>query len=227
MEVELKLLIDSADVAAFRRHPLLKHYTASAPRTQQLTSIYFDTPELGLQRSAAALRVRRAGRQWIQTFKAGGRVDAGLHQREEWESPVAGPSVDLAKLRELVEPGSAWAEMLSDSTLADRLVPIFTTRFRRRIWLLRSVHGDEVELALDQGAVQHGSLQMPISEIELELRGGNPGALFELALALQETISVRVGSISKAERGYALYAPQAPMAGKAVPLALAAGLTVE
>ena len=227
MEVELKLLIDAADVAAFEHHPLLAHYALAAPHTQHLTSIYFDTSELDLQRGAAALRVRHAGRYWIQTFKAGGGVDAGLHQREEWESPVAGPTVDLAALRALVEPDSEWAEMLSDPTLTDRLLPIFTTNFERRIWMLRSVHGDEVELALDQGSVQHGKLEAPISEVELELRHGQPAALFELALALQETISLRVGSTSKAERGYALLAPQPTTPDKGRALALAADLTVE
>ena len=226
MEVELKLLIDAADVAAFRHHPLLAHYALSAAHTQQLTSIYFDTPELALRRGAAALRVRRVGRDWVQTFKAGGRVDAGLHQREEWESRVAGPALDLAALRALIAPDSEWGALLSDAGLADSLQPIFTTRFRRRIWMLRSVHGDVVELALDQGAVHHGALQTPISEIELELKNGNPAALFELALAFQETIALHVGSISKAERGYALCAPQPPMPAAAQAPVLAADLTV-
>jgi len=233
MEVELKLLIDAADVAAFRHHLLLTHYALSAPRTQQLTSVYFDTSDLALQRGAAALRVRRVGRDWVQTFKAGGRVDAGLHQREEWETPVAGPALDLAALRALIAPDSEWAALLTDAGLADKLLPIFTTRFRRRTWMLRSVHGDVVELALDQGAVHHGERQTPISEIELELKHGNPAALFELALALQDTIPLRVGSISKAERGYALCAPQpqppTPAYARASVLAadLTADLTVE
>lgn len=227
MEVELKLLIDAADVAAFRHHPLLAHYALSAPRTQQLTSVYFDTLDLALLRSAAALRVRRVGHDWIQTFKAGGSVDAGLHQREEWESRVTGPTLDLAALRALIAPDSKWAALLSDAGLADRLMPIFTTRFRRRIWMLRSVQGDVVELALDQGAVHHDERQTPISEIELELKNGNPAALFELALALQETTPLRVGSVSKAERGYALCAPQPPTPAAAQTQVLADDLTVE
>jgi triphosphatase len=227
METELKLLLDPADVADFRGHPLLKQHAIAKPRLQQLTSRYFDTPDLHFRRHDAALRVRRVGRSWVQTLKAGGQVAAGLYQRQEWESRVDGPHPDLAALIALVGRGSAWAKVLSAQALADRLVPVFTTRVRRTIWLLRLAHGEEVELALDQGKVQHGAAQLPISEIELELKSGDPARLFDFTLALQEAVPLRVGNISKAERGYALYAPQPPAVVEAAHLELAAGLTVE
>src|SRR5438445_9391667 len=78
MEIELKLLLDPADVAAFRRHPLLRRQASAKPRTQQLTSIYFDTPDGHFWQHDAALRVRRVKRDWIQTLKGGGQVAAGL-----------------------------------------------------------------------------------------------------------------------------------------------------
>ncbi|MEM4988183.1 CHAD domain-containing protein [Collimonas sp. H4R21] len=227
MEIELKLLLEPRDVASFRRHPLLKHYATGKPRSQQLTSIYFDTPDLHLQRSHTALRVRKAGSRWIQTCKSGGQAAAGLHQRPEWESEVSGAAPDLHALRGLLEPGSAVAALLAAPSLANRLLPIFTTQFKRTIWLLRSQAGDEVELALDQGEILHGGKRIPISEIELELKAGNAASLFELALALQQTLPLRAANASKAERGYAMHAPHAPAVVKAKPIELASGLTLE
>jgi inorganic triphosphatase YgiF len=227
MEIELKLLLDSADVAAFRRHPLLKQLAIAKPRWQRLTTIYFDTTDLHFRRHDAALRVRRADRCWIQTLKAGNQVAAGLHQRHEWESRVAGPQPDLAILREMSGPGAVWESASSDQPLGERLVPAFSTIFRRTIWLLQTAQGGEVELALDQGSVQGVAGGAPISEIELELKSGEPGQLFELAMQFQQFVPLRVCNISKAERGYALFAPQAPAAARATRLKLAGKSTVE
>ncbi|HTD06302.1 CHAD domain-containing protein, partial [Undibacterium sp.] len=89
--------------------------------------------------------------------------------------------------------------------------------------------GDEVEFALDQGIVQSNGRQETISEIELELKSGQPERLFELALQLQKKIPVRIANISKAQRGYALYRPlpSPPAAVKAVKLKLPARLSTE
>ncbi|MDB5769528.1 MAG: Adenylate cyclase, partial [Collimonas fungivorans] len=208
MEIELKLLLEPRDVASFRRHPLLTHYATGKPQSRQLTSIYFDTPELYLQQNHTALRVRKVGTRWVQTCKSGGQAAAGLHQRPEWESDISGAAPDLQALRGLLEPGSAVAALLSAPDLANRLLPIFTTQFKRTIWLLRSQAGDEVELALDQGEILHGDKSIAISEIELELKSGAAASLFELALALQQTLPLRAANASKAERGYAMHAPR-------------------
>lgn len=227
METELKLSIDSADVAALRRHPLLRHYASAAPLRQKLVSVYFDTPELTFKRRAAALRVRRVARRWVQTLKGGGTAQAGLHRREEWESAIAGKQPELAALRELVEPNSEWAAILSDPALAERLRPVFSSHVTRTTWQLRLAQGDEVELALDQGELRHDGMRLPICEIELELKSGQAGSLFDFALELQQAVPLRAGNLSKAERGYALGAPQPLAAVPATTLKLAPGLSVE
>lgn len=227
MEIELKLLLDPSDVASFKRHPLLKHYATGKPQSRQLTSIYFDTPDLYLQKNRTALRVRKVGTRWVQTCKSGGQAATGLHQRPEWESDIGGAAPDLPALQRLLESGTPVAELLSAPGLAGRLQPIFTTQFQRTIWLLRSQTGDEVELALDQGEIRHGDCRVPISEIELELKSGAAANLFELALALLHTVPLRAANASKAERGYALHSPQAPAIVKAQPVKLASQLTLE
>ncbi|NMM39215.1 MAG: CYTH and CHAD domain-containing protein [Glaciimonas sp.] len=227
METELKLLLEPVGVALFRRHPLLRRYALAKPTTQQLTSTYFDTPDGYFRRHGAGLRVRSVNRQRIQTLKADAQVAAGLHQREEWESSVNGGFPDLTALAELVGRHSKWGRRLLGSDLSSQLVPIFITKFRRTLWQLRLAHGEEVELVLDQGAVIHAATSLPISEIELELKSGAAAGLFEFALELQQTLPLRVGNISKAERGYALLMPQAPTVATAEHLMLTSDLNVE
>jgi len=230
MEIELKLLIAPASAAAFRRHPLLKKLAIHKPYQQELVSTYFDTPDCYLMLHQAALRVRQVDGKLIQTLKAGGQVETGLHQRNEWESEVSDPYPDLAALHGMLEPRSPWAKLIARSGVARQLTPIFTTRFQRRVWLLRLPQGDEVEVVLDQGEIQYGSgtnaTSSPISEVELELKSGKAEHLFALALELQETIPLRVGNVSKAERGYQLYAPQPLQIMKASTLELSESMTV-
>ncbi len=228
METELKLLIAPTDVAAFRRLALLKQFAISRPVTRLLRNAYFDTPERQLRALGMELRVRRVGRVSIQTLKAGGRVaEAGLHRRHEWESRVVGPLPDIASLIALVGAGSAWEKALVKPGLAQDLAPIFDSEVRRTAWNLRLAQGAEVELALDQGVLRHGDQREPISEIELELKVGSPEALFDLALQLQEQVPLRVGNLSKSERGYRLQAPASAAAVKAGPVVLNGGMAIE
>ena len=202
METELKLLIAPADVAAFRRLALLKQFAIARPATRLLRNTYFDTPELSLREHGMELRVRRVGRVAIQTLKAAGQAaEAGLHQRQEWETRVTGPRPELASLIMLVGVGSTWDNVLGMPGLAQDLAPIFGSEVRRTVWKLQLAQGAEVELTLDQGALSHGDGREPISEIKLELKAGAPGALFDLALQLQEQAPLRVGNRSKSARG--------------------------
>jgi triphosphatase len=226
MKIELKLLLDPADIAAFRRHALLRQYAITKPRVQQLSSTYFDTDDCHFKRHAIALRVRRTGRERVQTMKGESRVTAGLHQRQEWECRVNGQHPDLTLFKDQPGYGKGWTKSLKDSSLTGRLLPVFSTKVRRTIWLLRLEHGSEVELALDQGEIRHKDTHAPISEIELELKSGDAGELFDFALQLQRSIPLRLGNISKSERGYALHAVQAPPVTTATRLKLPPNLSV-
>ena len=222
-EIELKLLIDPADIPKLRRHPLLKALCPSGPKTRKLTSTYFDTDDFVLKNQAIALRVRRSGRQWIQTVKGGGSVQAGLHQRDEWEAPVAHSTPDFTKITH-----PSLIPLFASAELRQHLHPVFVTEFNRTVWLLETEAGDRVEMALDQGEVRADPGKSAISEVELELKAGNPAALYELALALQEAVPLRPENASKAERGYALCVASAPLpAVKATRPEVAREMTVD
>jgi triphosphatase len=71
-----------------------------------------------------------------------------------------------------------------------------------------------VEVAFDQGFLKSGNRSMPVSEIELELKDGNAGAIYELAERLAEHGPVRPSIRSKAARGFDLAADTPPPARK-------------
>lgn len=234
METELKLLLAPDHVKAFMAHPLIKRHALCPSRLKDQTATYFDTATLLLRRCDAGLRVRRTGDEFIQTLKAGGGVSGGLHQRNEWESQVAGEAPDLVVLRELVGLHTGLArKALSDDTAA-ALLPIFSTRIQRRVWDLRLADGAEVECVLDRGTVAHGPYQTEVCEIELELKSGQPQSLFDFALQLLQELPLRIGIQSKAQRGYALFhqaqrgdAPAPSSASRAKPLQLTRRMPVE
>ncbi|KAF1035771.1 MAG: Inorganic triphosphatase [Herbaspirillum frisingense] len=233
METELKLLLDPAHTKALIKHPLLARHAQAAPHTKDQTGTYFDTPDLLLRRNDAGLRVRRTGKEFIQTLKAGGGVSGGLHQRNEWESPVIGELPDLAVLREMVPAEAQWASKVFTAEAAAQIRPIFATHIKRMLWDLTLADGSEVEFVLDQGTVEHGQRNVAVCEIELELKSGDPLSLFDFALQLMQDIPLRIGIQSKAQRGYTLYhlseggAARATSATKAKPLHLTRKMGLE
>ena len=197
VETELKLRIAPEQLARLKRHALLKTHQVGRTVTRRLYNIYYDTPKLDLHRKEMALRLRRSGRQWLQTLKGGGSVKAGLHQRNEWEMPVSGPALDFS-----VPQAAEWDEYLPLS-LRKKLQPVFVTDFSRSSRMLLW-HGAQIELCMDHGEVRTEQHSTPICELELELKSGEPQHLFDLALAILEIVPFEVEVTNKAEHGFRL-----------------------
>lgn len=197
VETELKLRIAPEQLARLKRHALLKSCSVSRPVTRRLQNIYYDTPKLDLHKSAMALRLRHAGTQWLQTLKGGGSVQAGLHQRNEWEVPVRSAKLDFSTTQAV-----EWDEVLPLS-LRKKLHPVFVTDFSRTSWML-NFQDAQIELCMDQGEVRTEERSMPICELELELKSGKPRQLFELAQTILEIVPFELEAVSKAEQGYRL-----------------------
>ena len=198
-EVELKLLIAPDDIERFLHHPVFETVARREVPPQQLLSVYYDTPDLELKERRIALRLRRIGDRWIQTVKTEGKVAAGLHERPEWECETAENTLDFDAI-----PDPGVREFFSDPHIRATLTPVFVTEFSRTSSLLEFPDSDIVELSIDQGEIRAGEQRLPICEIECELKAGNPARLFTFALALQETIPLKLENVSKAERGYRL-----------------------
>lgn len=188
-EIELKFLCAPRDLNAV---------LAAAPEgdddSRELISVYFDTPDLTLQKAGVSLRVRQSKAGRVLTMKRGD----GL-AREEYEAPLEGdqPPSELAPLKEI----------LSEAAAAT-LEPAYNVRVTRRQRLIR--FGDsEIELACDQGEVSGGRLVSPICEVELELKAGRPEALFDFARELSGAAPLYLSFDTKSARGQALVAGQA------------------
>lgn len=198
IETELKLGLAARDLPRLLAHPLL---AGAASRRQILGNRYFDTPDHALRRRRVAVRERRIGRRTLLTVKTAGRMVGGLAQRGEWEGPTRPGRFDFIAL---VDDAALAREL---AALAGALVPVFSTDFSRRSWLLRQGRA-RIEVALDRGRIRaqtaRGPRQAPLLELELELQAGPVEALFALARALGQRLPLRPLATSKAERGYAL-----------------------
>lgn len=203
-EIELKLCLPGADPADLARRlahtPLLAR---RKPSQQVLYNIYFDTPQQHLRQQGVALRLRRVGSQahpqWLQTLKTGSSELSALSQRGEWETAVSGPDLVLDALQR-----TPWSGIDPDGRLFAALVPCFVTRFERTLWLVRRRGGSGVEVALDIGHIEALGKRSPICELELELKAGEPAALFDLARQLARSVAVLPANLSKAQRGFLL-----------------------
>jgi triphosphatase len=191
MEIELKLRLPPAALAALRADPL---WGGTRATHHQLDNIYFDTPQRALAQARIGLRLRSDGKRWLQTAKGGGNSRAGLHQREEIEFPVAGPALEWAPLA-----GTAFGPVLEP--LKDQLQPEFRTQFKREIRDITGAAGGVIEVAIDEGEILAGERSEPLCGVELELKSGTVDDVFALALLLVERHPLVLDNRSKAERG--------------------------
>lgn len=203
-EIELKLDLDPADRAA-----IATALAAGPGADTHLVSTYFDTPTLTLRDNGLTLRVRKTDTGMLQTVKAAGGAAAGLFARPEWERNIDGdgPVIDAAS--------GPIAHLLQGEPVAER----FTTDVSRTTWTI-AVDGATIEVALDRGEVRAGALGANLSELELELKHGRPRALFALARTLAKSAKLRIGVLSKSERGYDLVEGRQQRAFKAEPILL-------
>lgn len=203
-EIELKLSLPGANIADLAKClallPLLARRKASK---QSLHNIYYDTPNQALRQQRAVLRLRRVGSeakpQWLQTFKTGASDSSALSRRGEWEVAIPGPVLNLEALKL-----TAWSGLDPDDRLFNDLAPCFSTSFERTSWQVKRRDGTWVEIALDIGQIEADGKHAPICELELELKAGQPAALFAIAQEIAQVVAVLPANQSKAERGFLL-----------------------
>ncbi|AYV45654.1 inorganic triphosphatase [Caulobacter flavus] len=191
-EIELKFLIapEASDAILDR--------LGAQGAVRRLDATYYDTADHALRRAGFGLRVRDGDGGRKQTLKSASA--GGVFARGEWEAPVSGPGPD----RDLLDQTPAGRIVNGDV-----LAPVFAARVERTLRLVE--HGGAViEAALDRGELQAGTDRAAVSELELELKTGQPAALFDLARDLMAHAPLRLSLVSKAERGYALALGEAP-----------------
>jgi triphosphatase len=209
-EVELKFDVEPGGASAIRRAAILREAVAVE---REHDTLYFDTDDGAVRKAGFSVRVRKSGDRFVQAIKRKRASAAGLFVRQEWESDVDCFDVDPGAF-----DGTPLKRSLAKSK-AGPLVPLVRTRFRRTAWTIE-LNGSRVEVALDEGIVASGSAETPLSELELELKDGKPTALFRLAEAIGAAAPLRLGVLSKVERGYALADGRLGRAARAEPVRL-------
>jgi triphosphatase len=189
-EVELKLDVTPEAATVIAATELLP----GEGELRQLDATYFDTADRALCAAGFSLRIRTAADSRVQTVKADGDASAGLFVRSEWEMDVAGDTPVLDHTTPI-------RAMLGER--CEEIAPVFHVTVERRIWNVEE-DGAQIEVVLDRGHVRAGEREEPICEIELELKSGQPAALFSLARKLDAIGPMQIGVLSKSARGYRL-----------------------
>lgn len=226
LEVELKLEATADAMDTLLASPLLREHARSTVRAHQLVSTYYDTPDRRLGRRQIAFRVRQSGRRFIQTLKAPNEAAAGaVLARGEWEVELPGAAPELAAF---ADPAVLEVTGL---VLPDEIEAVFEARFKRRVLLVEWPDGERpsarIELAFDRGAIRAEGREVPIGEIELELKSGDPQSLFELAEAMHGLVPLSLQPLDKALRGHLLAQDAPPPWHKARPVLLAPDMPVD
>ena len=204
-EIELKLSVDKTTLAELTTAPPPRGFQASAPATQQLRSIYYDTCENTLQKAGYSLRTRSKNDKWLQTIKQGGTMQSGLARRVELETPINGTQPDFdaitdKDLRNTIESLSS----------GKQLIQLFETVITRNIIIYSDNTGARIEAAMDSGHAKTQSKEHPIYEVELELLEGPVQSLYKLAQELLKGRPLLFSNTNKAGIGYRLASGEPP-----------------
>ena len=200
-EIELKLAVPERSLRRASRLPWLRKLANGPAIRQKLVSVYFDTRKFKLRDNGLTLRIRNVGGKRVQTVKANTNGSAAASGRDEWEKEIASDEPDLKQLK-----GTA-LEPMARPKFRKSLRAVFETDVRRIAMPIR-LGKSEIEVAFDSGRIRTGARSEQISEIELELKRGDPADLARLSERISRSIPAAYCARSKAERGYALSASE-------------------
>lgn len=190
-EVELRFSADAATFKALASHDLLGGPGKLRWSLQQ--TVYFDTDAADLRRSGMTLRMRRArGRNVMGLKLRDSAFDCGKVE-------VRTPGEELRI--ELFPPTPR--DLISHALNSGALQPRFFSQIRRATRRI-SYDGALIDVAFDEGEIVAGAVTTPVREIELELKSGSAASLYRLGLALIDAAPVRLGVLSKSDRGVSL-----------------------
>jgi len=211
-EIEIRFAAREKDLVRLARASALDGFAVGRAATRRLNTVYFDTPDLAFAKAGLSLRVRKNGRGYVQTVKD---EDSGAiaSERHEFECKLASLKPDLEAI-----PDQGMRERLKTIAGAAQVEPAIETEIRRTTRSVKSPSGDEVELAVDRGEIRtliNGHAVLPVSEIELELKEGAPGALYEIARRLSRKAPLTLATESKSARGMRMLEGQEICAHKA------------
>jgi inorganic triphosphatase YgiF len=202
-EFEIKLLFPLNRFKAIEQFIISK----GGARRQHLQAAYIDTPDFLLSKAGIALRIRKEGRQWLQTLKI---ATANPLDRIEHNVVLRAQGSQLPSWSISHHQGHSageWLKQLIPDLANDQLAIQYQTDIWRRKVEINTVNG-LVEYALDQGVIlaknPDGVKSQLVHELEIELKAGHPEDLLRHARAVVKRFKAYIDTHSKSERGYLL-----------------------
>lgn len=171
-------------------------YTTFPARWQtiQMETAYYDTPAGDLRARRWTLRKRLENGTYICALKTPGEENV----RGEWEIECDSMDAAISELCKLRCP----AEL--EALCADGLVNICGARFTRRAGLF-TLRDCVMEIALDEGVLTGGGKELPLCELEVELKEGSRETMDAFAGELAQIYGMQAESRSKFARAVTLY----------------------
>ena len=163
-----------------------------------LRSTYYDTTAGRLKQDGLALQVQNQNGHYSQMVISADVHGEPLLAHQERADAIDGESPGLRAL----SASTHLPKVLSDPELRAR----FTTVVQRTLFLLQPDASTQIAGTLDAGEIRTagGAHTEPICEVGLQLKGGDPAALYGTGLRLVEIAPLRIEAHSKVERGYRL-----------------------
>ena len=162
-------------------------------QTVRMETTYYDTRDGKLSEHHVTLRRRMENDRSVCTVK----TPVSGYGRGEWECDCDRIEDAIDILCELGAP----RQLLF--LTAEGVSPVCGARFIRRCGRM-DVGGISVELALDRGVLLGGGREVPLCEVEVELKAGQPEAAVAFAENLAEEFGLRPERKSKFRRALAL-----------------------
>ena len=197
-EIEIKLSVKSEDVLTEilddeRLKKDFGHFTIIS-----MNADYFDTRELDLLKHDIVIRIRKENGEYVCTVKKRTKeLDSGILIREEWNKEIPSKTIKLDYFPEVKD------EMI-EIIGGKELIKITETDFIRRT-LDIEYRSSVLELAVDYGKIISRNSEVPIMEVEIELKKGIEADIVPFIEDYLKDYSLKVETESKFGRGVALF----------------------
>ena len=203
IEFEIKLLFPLNRLAAIEKYIISR----GGVRRQHLQAAYIDTSDFSLAQAGIAFRLRKEGRQWVQTLKVS---SANPLERLEHNivldfSGSAIPAWSL-ELHRNHESGKRLYKQFPKLRSEDLLICYQTDIWRRKA--LVNTRQGTLEYSLDMGFIYVNQSDVvarkKVRELEIELKNGNPLDVLRHAQTMINLHKAYIDTRSKSECGVLL-----------------------
>lgn len=187
VEFELKFSAVPAQQEAIRQQYL------STYEQYRMQTTYYDTAGAALSQRHITLRCRMENKEAVCTVK----TPLEGYGRGEWDCRCD----DIHQAIPVLVKAGAPEELLS--LTAGGVIPVCGARFTRQAGTI-DFAGAVLELALDQGILIGGGKELPLCEVEVELKSGEPEAAIAFSMELKRYFALEPQGKSKFRRALEL-----------------------